>query len=222
LVAVPAISFSQDLPPVPNVISRAILELQGKPYVLEIEPGKDARVQKGNLYCANIDQTPELECKNCSLVLKLGQKELSRIPLGAYGFVYDKGQWHVTGTRPISMLKRNGDLPLIVVSQYAGCNGNTYEFYWIDTKNGLTLKPVKFVGFPTREKENELYGSSIEFVDSSRFYGNELWVSGYDNAGVGSFRVQFGKTASGQWSCIGYYTQAGGFMPEMQKNLLGK
>src|SRR5258708_1890178 len=86
LVAVPAISFSQDLPAVPNVISRAILEFQGKPYILEIEPGKDARVAKGNLYCANLDQTPELECKNCSLVLKLGQRELSRISLGPYRF----------------------------------------------------------------------------------------------------------------------------------------
>jgi hypothetical protein len=227
LAGFPALSLPQDLPPVPKTISRAILELQGKPYLLEIEPGKDARVRKGGLYCANIYQTPELECKNCSLVLKLGQKELSRMSLGEYGFVYDNGSWHVTGGPPINVLKKPGDFPLIVLSQYAGCNGNTYAFYWIDEKSGLTLKPVTFTGSPTRGEDNRLYAgmhfeSDIRFVETSRYYQRELWVGGYDNAYAGAFNVQFGETAPGQWSCIGFYSQAGGSMPEVQKRLLGK
>ena len=132
----------------------------------------------------------------------------------------------MTGAPPINMLKRKG-ASLIVVSQYAGCNGNTYQFYWIDVKNGITLKPVRFMGVPTREKENELYAgvffeSAIRFVDTSRFYERELWVGGYDNAYTGSFLIQFAESSPGQWSCIGFYTQAGGGLQEMEKKLLAK
>jgi len=43
-----------------------------------------------------------------------------------------------------------------------------------------------------------------------RPYQRELWVSGYNNADIGSFLVQFGQSSPGQWSCIGLYSQAGG------------
>lgn len=228
LVAAPAISFSQDLPGVPNVITRTSFEFQGKTYILEVEPGKEARVAKGNPYCANLDQRPELDCGNCSLVLKLGQRELSRISLGSYTFVYDQGEWHVTGMPPLNIVKRSGELPLISVSQYGGCNGNIYQFYRIDVQNGLTLKPVRFVGFEKGMKENELYAGidfehSVQLVETSRPYKKELWVRGYNNADIGSFLVQFGESSLGQWNCIGFYTQAGGGLsPEMEKKLLRK
>jgi hypothetical protein len=141
LVFVPEISFSQGLPAVPKVITRSSFET----YTLEVEPGKDARVRKGSLYCANLNETPELECGNCSLVLKLGQKEVSRISLGSLMFVYDQGEWRVTGAPPLNILKGNRG-PLISVSQYAGCNGNIHKFYWMDTRTRLTLKPVRFLG----------------------------------------------------------------------------
>ena len=223
LVAAPAISFSQDLPGVPNVITRTSFEFQGKTYILEVEPGKGAQVAKGSLYCANPDERPQLECKNCSLVLKLGQRELSRISLGSYTFVYDQGEWHVTGRPPVDILTRKADLPLIVLSKYGGCNGNYHKFYRIEVQSGPTLKPLKFVGLEMGVKDNQVYGSSVRFVETSRFYQRELWVSGYDNADTGSFLIQFAESSPGQWSCIGFYTQGGGgLFPEMEKKLLGK
>jgi hypothetical protein len=222
LVAAPVISLSQDLPGVPNVFSRTIFEFQGKTYIVEIEPGKGAHVAKGSRYCANPDERPQLECKNCSLVLKLGQREVSRISLGSYTFVYDQGEWRVTGRPPIDILTRKADLPLIVLSEYRGCNGNYHKFYSIDVQNGPTLKPLKFVGLETGVKDNQVYGSSVRFVETSRFYQRELWVGGYDNANTGSFLIQFAESSPGQWSCIGFYTQAGGGLQEMEKKLLGK
>jgi hypothetical protein len=217
LLIIPASSYSQALPAVPNVITRTSFEFQRETYILEVQPDKGARVAKGNLYCANPNQTPELECKNCSLVLKLGQREISRISLGSFGFVYDQGEWHVTGTPPLNILKRGAEPSLISLSQYAGCNGNIYKFYWIDVQKGLTLKPASFVGFGT--KKNELYGGDVRLVESSRFYGKELWISGYNNAHVGSFLEQFGESSPGQWILIGYYTQMGGSSAEIENKL---
>ena len=78
----------------------------------------------------------------------------------------------MTGLPPLNVLDRSGEFPLIGVSQYAGCNGNVYQLYWIDGQNGLALKPVRFVGFTTGEKQNELYASmnvrdAVRFVETS-------------------------------------------------------
>jgi hypothetical protein len=225
LVIIPAMSFSQDLPAVPKVISQTSFEAPAGTYTLEVHPGKDARVAKGNLYCANPREMPELNCGNCSLVLKLGQKEVSRISLGSFMFVYDQGEWRVTGKPPLNILKGSRG-PLISVSQYGGCNGNVYKFYWIDTRNRLALKPIRFVGFQRALDENEVYAGmgfqdAVRLVETSRFYGQELWVSGYNNADVGSFLQQFGERTPGEWNLIGYYTQVGG-SSEMVNKLLAK
>jgi hypothetical protein len=216
---VPAISFSQDLPAVPKVVTRTSFEASAGTYTLEVEPGKGARVRKGNLYCANINQTAELECENCNLVLKLGQKEVSRTSLGSLMFVHHQGEWRVTGEPPLNVLKGSRG-PLISVSQYAGCNGNVYKFYWIDR----ALKPVRFMGSHRVLDENEVYAGmgfehAIRLVKTSRFYGQELWVSGYNNADIGSFLQQFGERVPGEWNLIGYYTQAGGSSEIVQKLL---
>jgi hypothetical protein len=56
----------------------------------------------------------------------------------------------------------------------------------------------------------------VKLVETSRFYGQELWVSGY-SAAIGSFLQQFGELSPGEWNLIGYYTQAAG-SSEMVKN----
>lgn len=224
MIVIPTISLAQDLPAVPNVITQTNFEFEGKTYALEVASGKGIKVRVGGLYCANLNETPELDCDNCSLVLKVGQKELSRILLGPSSFVYDKGKWHVTGIPPLNILKRSGEFPLITFSQYAGCNGNAYYFYWIETqKDLLTLKPVKFVGFEKGLKENELYATvnfedAVRLIKTSRPYKNELWVSGYSNSDIGSFLVQFGEWSPGQWNCIGFTPMSAGPMRKWKKD----
>ncbi len=226
-IAIPTLSLAQSLPAVPNVITQASFAVWDKTYTLEVESGTGSKVREGGLYCANLDRTPELDCANCSLVLKLQQKELSRIALGYASFVLNQGKWQVTGSPPLSTFARTAQFPLISFSQYVGCNGNTHHLYWIEeaqTQTGLpTLKPIKLLGFEPKSAENALYASAYEgirLLKTPRYY--ELRASGYDNSRFGAFLVQFGEFTPGQWECIGFYTQISGVYEEMLKRRLLK
>ncbi len=198
LVAISTASLAQTLPAVPNVITRASFALFDQNYTLEVNTGRGSKVRKGGLYCANIDSNPELDCVNCSLVLKLQQKELSRIALGSASFVFNEGKWQVTGNPPLKTFARAAEFPLISFSQYAGCNGNTHYLYWIEARRELpTLRPVKLLGFGNGSEDNTIYASTIRLVQTGRRY--ELRASGYDNTVFGAFLVQFGEVAPGRW-----------------------
>jgi hypothetical protein len=222
-------AHGQPLPPVPHEIARADFESAGKTYSVELEPQKGAELgagEEGSGYCGNPDGSPELR-SDCDLVLKEGKTELSRTTLDECGFVYRHEKWLAREIAPLEIFKRKGDFPLIYVSQYAGCNGNLYYFFWIEAqKDHLVIRPVSFIGFPYTVGNNQLWADpsegSVRVIPSPRSKRYEIWAKGYDNSGLFSFIAQYGEISPGQWQCIGLYTEAGGSYGTMKKKIFKK
>jgi hypothetical protein len=225
----PVVCRAQALPPVPHEIAKVEFQLGEKSYSLELVPQKGAELgegEEGSGYCGNPDGSPEIHSE-CDLVLKDGQAELSRLTLGECQFVFRHEKWLVREITPLLILKRNGELPLISVSQYAGCNGNMYHLFWIEAaRDRLTLRPLTITSFPYAIGRNELWAEpsedAVQLILSPQTHKYEIWAKGYDNAGLFSFIAQYGEISPGQWQCIGLYTEAGGAYGAMKKKIYGK
>ena len=219
-----AILVAEHLLPVPSMIATARFEFNAKTYAVELVPGQRAKVTEGREYCANDGEAPELE-GDCALALKSGPEELSRLALKDCHFVSSKGRWLArsgdddpSSPQPVlKLFQRAGKEPLMYVSQYAGCNGNIYHFYWIASQaEPPVLRPVTFVGdslaaamvaSPPESVRNQLYAAfdepyAVRLLRQPADAKDRLLIAGYNNARPGHYVDQFVEDVPGVWRFI--------------------
>jgi len=229
LLWLPMVCGAQSLPQVPQEVVKVEFEAAGHRYSVEIVPEKSAELdqaEEGSGYCGNPEASPELHAE-CDLILKDGNTELSRLSLGECSFVHHQNKWVVRGFSPLSLLKKKEDYPIISFSQYAGCNGNIQYFFWVEAqKDQLALKPLNFMSYPCMVENNQLWVSpaedSVQLTLSPQTHRYEIWINGYDNAGLFSFVAQYGEISPGHWHCIGFYTEAAGTYEAIKKKIFKK